>query len=70
MVTVELSSKASEVKFLKHQHLRAGSTGRSMGERGQPGLQDTLSHKTKQQKRGVRGKKRTFMERFDRNIIR
>lgn len=24
MVTVELSSKASEVKFLKPQHLRAG----------------------------------------------
>lgn len=56
MVANELSTKASEVKFLKHQHLRAGGTGRSMGERGQPGLQDTLSHKIKQKKEWQDGK--------------
>lgn len=39
-------------KHLKPKHLRAGGTGRSMGERGQPGLQDTLSHKIKQKKGG------------------
>lgn len=67
MVTVELSSNASEVWFLKPQHLRAGGTGRSMGDRGQPGLQDTLSHKTKQKKLG--GGKRGKIEHVWRDLI-